>query len=187
MFGLAIEELFISCRHGLAGSPGLSAAAHRHQVSLGLSFKQVGLWFICPLRFGQHHPSLGCADSTSTTPSPSIPPCAPTVSGETLDTFYHDLLWYFMMYIYICSCRSYGAKHPEIYKTSSTSSLHWCGAWGDTFGGKLALRAALAGGRRQCHPSPPLMGRAPSIKFCLQLSQRGGFEPRCDHFRIWNF
>ena len=23
------------------------------------------------------------------------------------------------------------------------------GAWGDTFGGKLALRAALAGGRRQ--------------------------------------
>ena len=35
------------------------------------------------------------------------------------------------------------------YKSSTTSSLHWCGAWGDT-GGKLALRA---GGRRQCNLS----------------------------------
>ena len=31
------------------------------------------------------------------------------------------------------------------YKSSTTSSLHWCGAWGDIWG-KLALRA---GGRRQ--------------------------------------
>ena len=27
------------------------------------------------------------------------------------------------------------------YKTSATASLHWSGAWGDTLGGKIALRA----------------------------------------------
>ena len=56
VYGLALWKAFDSCRHDLAGSPGLSAAAHRHQVSLGLSFKQVGLWFIYPLRFGSTPP-----------------------------------------------------------------------------------------------------------------------------------
>ena len=61
------------------------------------------------------------------------------------------------MYIYICLCRSYDEKRIAMkYKTSSTSSLHWYGAWGDTFGGKLALRAALAGGRRHRICAGPL-------------------------------
>ena len=50
----------VSFRHDLAGSSGFSADAHRHQVSFGLSFKQVGLRFIHPLRFGSTppHPRL---------------------------------------------------------------------------------------------------------------------------------
>ena len=86
------------------------------------------------------------------------PLCTNCFRWEPLYTFYHLILYLYLL------CRSYGAKHPEIYKTSSTSSLHWCGAWGDTFGGKLALRAALAGGRRQ------LMSGATSIS-CLKTLQ----------------
>ena len=147
---LWVQELLIPCRHDLVGSPRYSAAAHRHQVSFGI-FYQAGWSLVCsPLELWVlHHPTLGCADSSST-PSPSISPSAPTVSGENplipFIMIFYDILW---SCIYICLRRSYGAKQPEIYKTSSTSSLHWCGAWGDTFGGKLALRAALAGGRRQ--------------------------------------
>ena len=39
-----IEDLSVSFRHDLAGNPGLSAAAHRHQVPLGIVF-QAG-WFL---------------------------------------------------------------------------------------------------------------------------------------------
>ena len=55
------EKASVSFRHDLAGSPGLSATAHRHQFPFGLlSFKQVGLRFsFTPWRF-YHHPSLGC-------------------------------------------------------------------------------------------------------------------------------
>ena len=74
----------------------------------------------------------------STTLSPSIPPCAPTVLGETS---WYLLLWSF---IYICYADLMMRGIAMKYKTSTTSSLHWCGAWGDTWG-KLALRA---GGRR---------------------------------------
>ena len=52
MFGLALGKALASFRHDL----GFSADAHRHQVSLGLSFKQVGLWFIYPLSFGSSLP-----------------------------------------------------------------------------------------------------------------------------------
>ena len=75
VFGLALWKALASFRHDLAGSSGFSADAHQHQVSFGLSFKQVGLWFIHPLGFGSSPPhSRLCrlADSTST-PSPSIP------------------------------------------------------------------------------------------------------------------
>ena len=55
VFGLASRKAFDSFRHDV----GFSADAHRHQVSLGLSLKQVGLRFFTPWRF-YHHPSLGC-------------------------------------------------------------------------------------------------------------------------------
>ena len=69
----------------------------------------------------------------STTPSPSIPPCAPTVSVRLLYTFYHMILYLYLL------CRSY-AENPIAmkYKTSTSGSLHWCGAWYD-IGGILAL------------------------------------------------
>ena len=112
-----------------------------------LTHKQVGFWFIHPLSLGQHLFTLGCTDSTwanLNSVTQHSPLCTNCFRWEPLIP-----LWWSFIYIYICLRRSYGAKHPEIYKASSTSSLHWCGAWGDTFGGKLALRAALAGGRRQ--------------------------------------
>ena len=111
VFGLAFRKLFNPFRHDL----GFSADAHRHQVPFGLlSLKQVGLWFYAPLEgLDQHHLSLGC--ELSTTPSPSIPPSAPTASGENL------LIPFMIFYVFLCLlCRSYGAKRPEIYKTSTT-------------------------------------------------------------------
>ena len=45
----------------------------------------------------QHHLPVGCADSTST-PSPSIPPSAPTVFGETLYPFYHFIMIFISAY-----------------------------------------------------------------------------------------
>ena len=85
---------------------------------LGLSFKQVGLWFHSSLELWFITTSLQVVNST--TPSPSIPPSAPTVSGENL------LIPFMIFYIFLCLlCRTYGAKHPEIYKTSTTASLHF--------------------------------------------------------------
>ena len=65
----------------------------------------------------------------STTPSPSIPPSAPTASGENLlipfMIFYvflcllNLLIPFMILYLYLL-CRSHGAKRPEIYKTSTT-------------------------------------------------------------------
>ena len=94
VFGLALWKALVSFRHDVTGSSGFSADAHRHQVSLGLSFKQVGLWFIHPLSFGSRHLSLGCSDSTWTsTPSPSIPLVHRLFLVRPLDIFYHDLLF----------------------------------------------------------------------------------------------
>ena len=56
MVWFGLKKALVSFRHDL----GFSADAHRHQVSFGLSFKQVGLRFIHPLRFGSTppHPRL---------------------------------------------------------------------------------------------------------------------------------
>ena len=98
VFGLALWRALVSFRHDLDGNPGLSAAAHRHQVSFGIIF-QAGWFLVCsPLELWvQHHPHVGCADSAST-PSPSISPCAPTVSGESS--------WYLSIYdlLFISAC-----------------------------------------------------------------------------------
>ena len=100
-----------------------------------------------PWALVHHYLTLGCSDSTWTNSvTQHFPLCT---NCFRWDLFY--TLWSFM-YIYICLCRSYDEKRIAMkYKTSSTSSLHWYGAWGDTFGGKLALRAALAGGRRHLY------------------------------------
>ena len=136
-------KALVSLRHDLDGNPGLSAAAHRHQVSFGIIF-QAGWFRVCsPLELWvQHHPYVGCADSAST-PSPSISPCAPTVSGESS--------WYLSIYdlLFISACADHMDWSALKYRRRQLlASLHWCGAWGDTCGGKLALRAAVAGGRR---------------------------------------
>ena len=52
--------------------------------------------------------------------------------------------FYLWSFIYICLCRSYVEKKRHEIQVFNYFSLHWCGAWGDTWG-KLALRA---GGRR---------------------------------------
>ena len=116
---LSSSKLLVSSRHGLAGSPGFSAAAHRHQVSFGI-VHQAGWSLVCsPLELWfQPHSSLGCADSAYT-PSPSTPPSAPTVSGE-------NPLYLFIMILYLyLLCRSY-AENPIAmkYKTSTSGSLH---------------------------------------------------------------
>ena len=132
-FGLL--RSFGSFRHDL----GFSADAHRHQVSFGWSFMSSRLvWFMRPLSFGSS--PLVCRLRSSITPSPSTPPCAPTVSGESS--------WY--LYDVLCILISAYADHMDrsalkYRRLRLFASLHWCGAWSDTCGGKLALRA---GGRR---------------------------------------
>ena len=112
----------------------VSAAAHRHQDSLELSFKQVGLRFVHPLSLDQHCLTLGCADSTWILRHPAFPLVHQLLSVRALDTFYHDLydiLWC----IFISAMQIvWWDEAPEIYKTSTTSSLHWCGAWLDIWG-----------------------------------------------------
>ena len=98
---------------------------------LGLSFKQVGLRFLFTLWRFRSTPSLSRL-WISTTPSPSIPPSAPTASGENL------LIHFMIFYVFLCLlCRSYGAKRPEIYKTSTTcfSSLLMRGLGRHMWGG----------------------------------------------------
>ena len=132
---LSSSKLLVSSRHGLAGSPGFSAAAHRHQVSFGI-VHQAGWSLVCsPLELWfQHHSSLGCADSTWTLRHPAFPLVHQLFPVRTLDTFYHDLydiLWC----IFISAMQIvWWDEAPEIYKTSTTSSLHWCGAWLDIWG-----------------------------------------------------
>ena len=75
-------------------SSRFSADAHRHQVYFGLSFKQVGLWFIHPLSFGSS-PPLSRLIRLYSSPSTSLPLCAPNSFGESLLLFfiYYDLFW----------------------------------------------------------------------------------------------
>ena len=101
------------------------------QAGLVSGYAPFELWFI----------TTSCRLWSSTTPSPSTPPCALTVSGES----YWSFTWCFM-YSYIC----YADRVKRIatkYKASTISSLHWCKAWGDIWG-KLALTAV-----RQCSSS----------------------------------
>ena len=146
VFGLALWKALASFRHDLAGSSGFSADAHQHQVSFGLSFKQVGLWFIHPLGFGSSPPhSRLCrlADSTST-PSPSIPLVHQLFLVRPLDIFYHDLL-------FISACADLMLRTQSPWNTRLLLLVLFIDAGlGATHGGNLALRA---GRRRQYWPS----------------------------------
>jgi len=119
-------------------SSRFGADAHRHQVYLDCRSSRLVLGFT-PWRF-RSTPPLSRLWSL-TTPSPSTPPCAPTASGENLLVPF--ILW---SYIYICYADHMDWSALKYRRRQLLASLHWCGAWGDTCGGKLALRA---GGRRQ--------------------------------------
>ena len=143
---LWVQELLIPCRHDLVGSPRYSAAAHRHQVSFGI-FYQAGWSLVCsPLELWVlHHPTLGCADSSST-PSPSISPSAPTVSGENplipFIMIFYDILWC----TFISACADHMERSTLKYTRLQVLLLFIDAGLGATFGGKIAHRA---GGRRR--------------------------------------
>ena len=78
-------------------SSRFGADAHRHQVYFGLSFKQVGLWFIHPLSFGSS-PPLSRLIRLYSSPSTSLPLSAPNSFGESLLLFY--ILWSVLIICY---------------------------------------------------------------------------------------
>ena len=121
-FGLL--RSFGSFRHDL----GFSADAHRHQVSFGWSFMSSRLvWFMRPLSFGSSPPV--CRLWSSITPSPSTPPCAPTVSGESS--------WYLFIYdlLFISACADRMLRRSAMKYKSSTTSLFIDAGLGATLGG----------------------------------------------------
>ena len=94
-------------------SSRFSADAHRHQVYFGLSFKQVGLWYIHPLSFGSS-PPLSRLIRRYSSPSTSLPLCAPNSFGESLLCFY---IWSIADYLL---CRSLWEESPEIQVLSTS-------------------------------------------------------------------
>ena len=129
-FGLALWKALVSFRHDLAGSPGLSATAHRHQVYFGI-VSQAG-WSLVwsPLvALDQHHLSrLWTRLACELLRHLALPLVHQLFPVRTLFPFYHDL-------VFISALQILWWEAPEIHKTSSTSSLHWCGAWDDMWGG----------------------------------------------------
>ena len=91
---------------------------------LGLSFNQVGLRFSPFEGLDQHHHSLGCEFGYSVTQH--SPLCTNCFWWEPHYTFY-DLL-----YIYICYADHMERSALKYRRHQLLSSLHWCGAWGDT-------------------------------------------------------
>ena len=127
VFGLALRKALVYFRHDL-----VQALAQMRIVtkSFWVVFQAGWSPVYSPLGALDQLLTLGCVDSTWTTwsPSPSTPPCAPTVSGENL--LIPFIIW---SYVYVCY-----ADHMERstlkYKTSAIASLHWFGAWYDIWG-----------------------------------------------------
>ena len=138
VFGLALSKSIDSFRRDV----GFSADAHRHQVPFGFLFKQVGLRFIHPLSFGSSPPLSRLWTRLLRHPA------FPLVHQLLLVRTSWYILWSFM-YSYVCYADPMERSALKYTRHQLLASLHcWCGAWGDTCGGKLALRA---GGRRhQC-------------------------------------
>ena len=106
---------------------------------LVLSFKQVGLWFIHPLSSGSSPPLSRLWTRLLRHPA------FPLVHQLLLVRTSWYILWSFM-YSYVCYADPMERSALKYTRHQLLASLHcWCGAWGDTCGGKLALRA---GGRR---------------------------------------
>ena len=133
---------------------------------LVLSFKQVGLWFIHPLSSGSSPPLSRLWTRLLRHPA------FPLVHQLLLVRTFWFLLWSFMYsyvcwtswyllwsYIYICYADHMERSALKYRRHQLLASLHWCGAWGDTCGGKLALRA---GGRR--HPYTTMTTPAPEVQ-----------------------
>ena len=99
---------------------------------------QAGWSGLCALwALVHHHLPVGCEVRLLRHPALRLVHQLSLVSP--LDNFLYDLL-------FISACADLVMRRIAMkYKTSTTSSYHWCGAWGD-IGGILALRA---GGRRQ--------------------------------------
>ena len=133
VFGLALWKALASFRHDLAGSSGFSADAHQHQVSFGLSFKQVGLWFIHPLSFGSSPPLSRLWTRLLRHPAfPLVHQLFPVRLLIPFIMIFYDVLWCTFISAYADRMKRSAMK----YKTSTTASLHWFGAW-DDIGGKL--------------------------------------------------
>ena len=125
------SRALVSSRHGLAGSPGYSAAAHRHQVSVGI-FYQAGWSLVCsPLELWVlHHPTLGCADSALLR-HPAFPLVHQLFAVRTLDTF----LWCFMyLYLLVQIIWSEAPWNIQDFKYFFSSLMRGLGRhiWGET-------------------------------------------------------
>ena len=114
VFGLALWKALVPFRHVLTGSSGFSADAHRHQVSFGLSFKQVGLWFIHPLSSGSSPPLSRLWSRLLLTKHFPFLHCAPNSFSESYD-FIH-----IMIYCWLSALQIPCEESPEI-QVSSTS------------------------------------------------------------------
>ena len=90
VFGLALWKALASFRHDMAISSGLAQMRTGTKSLFGIVFQAGWSSVYSPLEGFVSTLSLGCDLDYSF--RPALPPCAPTVSGETLDTFYHDLL-----------------------------------------------------------------------------------------------
>ena len=137
----------------------VSAAAHRHQDSFGIVFQAGWFLVIHPLSSGSSPPLSRLWTRLLRHPA------FPLVHQLLLVRTFWFLLWSFMYsyvcwtswyllwsYIYICYADHMERSALKYRRHQLLASLHWCGAWGDTCGGKLALRA---GGRRHRLPTPP--------------------------------
>ena len=155
--------------------------------SFGLSYKQVGLWFFRPLRFGSTPPlSRLCRLNVYYSVTQHSPLCTNCFRWDSwyllswsfmifydvhlyllmqiiwseapwnIQDFYNcfwweplDISYDSFMYSYVCYADHMDWSALKYRRLQLFASLHWCKAWGDTFGGKVAL---WAGGRRQiCH------------------------------------
>ena len=135
VFGLAYWKAFDSFRHYIVQGLAQMRIGTKYLLDCRSSRLVSGIFTRWAL--DHHHLSLGCElDYSVTQHSPLCTNCF----GETLYTFYHMILFLYLL------CRSYAENRISTkYKTSTSGSLHWCGAWYD-IRGILALRA---GGRRQ--------------------------------------
>ena len=92
---LSSSKLLVSFRHDLVGSPRFSADAHRHQVfswtvlqaGWSLAYSPLQLWFFTTLsRLIRLHSS----------PSTSLPLCAPNSFGESFASFIYVMIWFWL-------------------------------------------------------------------------------------------